>query len=105
RGDGTFVRADAVFFIDHSQLRKPLPVRIAITGLHITVPAARRMHGVSVLGHEVTLSGLTIDGSPLTDVRIGSGSKGSGGMTGRIAGADSGRSCGGRHVGAGCAPG
>jgi hypothetical protein len=89
RGDGTFVKADAVFFIDHSQLRKPLPVRIAISGLRITVPAARRMHGVSVLGHEVTLSGLTIDGSPLTDVRIGSGSKGFGGMTGRIAVTDS----------------
>src|SRR6266550_7456879 len=89
RGDGTFVEADAVLFIDHSQLREPLPVRIAISGLHITVPAARRMHGVRVLGNEVTLSGLTIDGSPLTDVRIGSGSKGSGGMTGRIAVTDS----------------
>jgi hypothetical protein len=85
RGDGTFVTANAVFFVDHSDLRKPLPVRIAISGLHITVPASKRMHGISVLGHEVTLSGLTIDGSPLTDVRIGAGAKGSGGMSGRIA--------------------
>jgi hypothetical protein len=89
RGDGTFVKANAVFFVDHSQLREPLPVRVAISGVHITVPAARHMHGVSILGHEVTLSGLTIGGSPLTDVRIGSGSKGSGGMTGRIAVTDS----------------
>ncbi|MGZ8706746.1 MAG: right-handed parallel beta-helix repeat-containing protein [Gaiellaceae bacterium] len=85
RGDGTFVTANAVFFIDHSDLRKPLPVRIAISGLHITVPANKRMHGISVLGHEVALSRLTIDGSPLTDVRIGAGAKGSGGMSGRIA--------------------
>src|SRR6266568_1841640 len=28
RGDGTFVKANAVFFVDHSQPRKPLPVRI-----------------------------------------------------------------------------
>jgi parallel beta helix pectate lyase-like protein len=89
RGDGTFVKANAVFFVNHSQVRKPLPVRIAISGLHITVPAARHMNGVSVIGHEVTLSGLTVDGSPLTDVLIGSGSKGSGGMTGRIAVTDS----------------
>jgi hypothetical protein len=89
RGDGTFVTANAVFFVDHSDLRKPLPVRIAISGLHITVPASERMHGISVLGHEVTLTGLTIDGSPLTDVRIGAGAKGSGGMSGRIAVTDS----------------
>src|SRR3954463_9592290 len=89
RGDGTFVKANAVFFVDHSDVRKPLPVRIAISGLHITVPAATRMHGISVLGHEVTLSRLTIDGSPLTDVRVGAGSKGSGGMSGRIAVTDS----------------
>ena len=89
RGDGTFVTANAVFFVDHSDLRKPLPVRIAISGLHITVPASRRMHGISVLGHEVTLTSLTIDGSPLTDVRIGGGTKGSGGMSGRIAVTDS----------------
>ena len=56
RGDGTFVTANAVFSIDHSELRKPLPVRIAISGLHITVPAGKRMNGISVLGHEVTLS-------------------------------------------------
>ncbi|HEY8776511.1 MAG TPA: right-handed parallel beta-helix repeat-containing protein [Gaiellaceae bacterium] len=89
RGDGTFVTANAVFFVDHSDLRKPLPVRIAISGLHITVPAGKRMHGISVLGHEVTLTSLTIDGSPLTDVRIGAGTKGSGGMSGRIAVTDS----------------
>ena len=89
RGDGTFVTANAVFFVDHSDLRKPLPVRIAISGLHITVPAGKRMHGISVLGHEVTLTSLTIDGSPLTDVRIGGGTKGSGGMSGRIAVTDS----------------
>ena len=98
RGDGTFVTANAVFFIDHSDLRKPLPVRIAISGLHITVPASRRMHGISVLGHEVTLTSLTIDGSPLTDVRIGAGAKGSGGMSGRIAVTDSTLSGGVRDV-------
>ncbi len=98
RGNGTFVTANAVFFVDHSELRKPLPVRIAISGLHITVPAGKRMHGISVLGHEVTLTSLIIDGSPLTDVRIGAGAKGSGGMTGRIAVTDSTLSGGVRDV-------
>jgi hypothetical protein len=98
RGDGTFVRANAVFFVDHSDVRKPLPVRISISGLHLTVPAATRMHGISVLGHEVTLSGLTIDGAPLTDVRIGAGTKGSGGMSGRVELTDSSLSGGQRDV-------
>src|SRR4051812_8170693 len=89
RGDGTFVTANAVFFVDHSDVRKPLPVRVSISGLRITVPAAKRMHGISALGHELTLHGLTIDGAPLTDVRIGAGTKGSGGMTGRVEVTDS----------------
>ncbi|MDX6388599.1 MAG: hypothetical protein QOD85_2401, partial [Gaiellaceae bacterium] len=84
RADGTLVRANAVFFVDHSDVRKPLPVRIAVSGLRISVPAATRMHGISVLGNEVTLSRLTIDGAPLTDIRIGSGTVGSGGLSGRI---------------------
>jgi hypothetical protein len=98
RGDGTFVRANAVFFVDHSDVRKPLPVRISISGLHLTVPAATRMHGISVLGHEVTLSGLEVDGAPLTDVRIGAGTKGSGGMSGRVELTDSALSGGQRDV-------
>jgi hypothetical protein len=98
RGDGTFVRANAVFFVDHSDVRKPLPVRISISGLHLTVPAATRMHGISVLGHEVRLSGLAIDGAPLTDVRIGAGTKGSGGMSGRVELTDSALSGGQRDV-------
>jgi hypothetical protein len=84
RPSGTFIKANAVFDVDHTDVRKPLPVRISISGLRITVPAAKRMHGVSVLGHEVTLDRLTIDGAPLTDIRIGSGVKGAGGMTGRV---------------------
>src|SRR6476620_12650232 len=71
---------------------------ISISGLHLTVPAATRMHGISVLGHEVTLSGLAIDGAPLTDVRIGAGAKGSGGMSGRVELTDSALSGGQRDV-------
>src|SRR6059058_1482221 len=89
RADGSLVRANAVFFLNHSDLRKPLPVRISISGLHITVPRRKRMSGITVIGHEVTLSRLTIDGSPLTDVLIGSGVRGAGGMTARVAVTDS----------------
>lgn len=84
RADGTLVRANAVFFVDHSDVRKPLPVRIAISGMRISVPAPTHMYGISVLGNEVTLSRLSIDGAPLTDIRIGSGAVGSGGLSGRI---------------------
>jgi hypothetical protein len=84
RADGTPVRANAVFFVNHSEVRKPLPVRITISGLHITVPRRLRMNGIGITGHEVTLAHLTIDGAPLTDVLIGSGVQGAGGMTARV---------------------
>jgi Right handed beta helix region len=81
--------ANAVFYVNHSTIRAPVPARIRISGLHITVPKAVRMHGISVLGHEVTLSGLTIDGAPLNDVLIGSGAVGAGGPIVRISLTDS----------------
>jgi Right handed beta helix region len=76
--------ANAVFYVDHSNIRAPLPARISISGLHITVPKAKRMHGIAVVGHEVTLSRLTIDGAPLTDVLVGAGVVGAGGPIARI---------------------
>lgn len=97
-GSGKPVRANAVFFLTHSNIRLPPPVRVAISGLRITVPASKRMYGVAVFGHETTLSGLTIDGAPLADVRIGTGTEGAGGMTGRVAVLDSNLSGGQRSV-------
>jgi hypothetical protein len=82
--NGKPIRATSVFHIDHSNVRMPLPVRITISGLRIVVPAAARVSGVRVFAHEVTLSHLTIMGSPLTDVVIGAGTKGQGGMTARV---------------------
>jgi Right handed beta helix region len=98
RADGSLVRATAVFFLDHSEVRKPLPVRVSINDLHITVPGAAHMNGISIVGHEVTLSRLTIDGAPLTDVVIGSGVLGAGGMTARVTVSDSRLSGGQRDV-------
>jgi Right handed beta helix region len=76
--------ANAVFYVNHSNIRAPVPARISISGLRITVPKAKRMHGVAVVGHEVTLSGLTIDGAPLTDVLVGYGVVGAGGLSARV---------------------
>ncbi len=85
RADGRPIRANAVFFLDHSDIRAPVPTRVSISGLRITVPKAKHMQGVSIFGHETTLSQLTIDGSPLTDVLIGWGRAGAGEMSERIA--------------------
>ena len=81
--------ADAVFYVDHSNVRAPAPARIAISGLRITVPRSKRMHGIAVMGNEVTLSRLTIDGAPLTDVVMGAGVVGAGGPIARVALMDS----------------
>src|SRR3954463_14670553 len=37
--------AKAVFYVTHSTLRAPVPARVSISGLRITVPKAMRMHG------------------------------------------------------------
>jgi hypothetical protein len=88
-GDGRPTHANAVFFLNHSNIRAPLPARVSISGLHLTVPRAKRMHGIFVSGAEVTLTRLVVDGSPLTDVLVGSGKVGSGGITARVAITDS----------------
>lgn len=63
--------ARAVFQLDHSNIRDPLPARVFISGLRITVPKAKKMYAVSVLGGEVALSRLRIGGAPLTGIVIG----------------------------------
>jgi hypothetical protein len=90
--------ANAVFYVNHSNIRAPVPARISISGLRITVPRTKRMHGIAVVGHEVTLSRLTIDGAPLTDVLVGYGAVGSGGLSARISLTDSTLTGGSRDV-------
>ena len=86
---GRPVRANAVFFLNHSDIYKPLPVRVSISGVRIFVPALKRMAGVTIQGNEVTVDHVTIAGAPTTDVVVGGGLPGSAGMTERIAIRDS----------------
>src|SRR4051812_36397643 len=81
--------ANAVFFVNHSTERSPVPARVSISGVRITVPKAKHMHGIAVIAHEVTLTRLTIDGAPLNDVLVGGGVAGAGGPIERIAVTDS----------------
>jgi Right handed beta helix region len=84
-GTGRPVYASAVFFVNHSDIYKPLPVRISIVGLRIVVPGAKRMAGVTIAGHEVTLDHVTIAGAPSADVVVGGGSRGAAGANEKIA--------------------
>ena len=92
------VRATAVFFLTHSDLFKPLPVRITISGLRLVVPRAQKMAGVSIEAYEVTLDHVTIEGAPTTDVKIGNGAPGSGPAMQRVAVHDCALFGGGRDV-------
>src|SRR5881394_3426976 len=49
--DGDPIAANAVFFVNHSARLEPTPVRIAISGVKISVPAATAMFGIAVYGH------------------------------------------------------
>ena len=97
-GNGRPIHANAVFFLNHSSLFAPLPVRVSLSGLDIRVPASQRLAGVAVFGHEVALNHLRISGSPTTDVLIGSGELGAGGITAHVAIRDSNLSGGRRDV-------
>jgi hypothetical protein len=78
------LRANAVFSLDHSNVYKSLPTRVAMSGVHIIVPAATRMEGVSVAGGEVSLDHIVVSGAPVNDVLIGAGRPGSGGLSERV---------------------
>jgi hypothetical protein len=97
-GSGRPIRANAVFYANHSNIRIAPPVRVTISGLRITVPASKRMHGIAVFGHATTVSRVTIDGAPLTNVLIGSGVKGAAGISARNAVVESTLSGGTRDV-------
>jgi Right handed beta helix region len=97
-GSGRPVKANAVFFLNHSNRYDPLPVRITISGVRIVVPAAKHMAGVDVSGAEVTLDHVSISGAPTTDVTARGGAPGSGGMTERLTVRDSSLSGGKRDI-------
>jgi hypothetical protein len=81
---GKPIPATSIFRIDHSNILKPLPARVAISGLELRVPASKRMDGIDVYGGEISLDHLTISGSPVRDVVIGGGEAGAAGITERI---------------------
>jgi Right handed beta helix region len=86
--DGDAIAANAVFFVNHSAPLEPTPVRVAISGVNVSVPAATAMFGIAVYGHEVTVRGVTVSGSPVDAVTIGGRANGSG-YAGRVAVVDS----------------
>jgi hypothetical protein len=81
--DGDAIAANGVFFVNHSAPLDPTPVRVQIKGVKIVVPAAANMFGIAVFGHEVTVSGVTVSGSPVDDVTVGGRANGSG-YAGRV---------------------
>jgi hypothetical protein len=83
-GVGRPMRAKSVFLLDHTNVREPQPVRVAISGLDIRVPAKTHMAGIVIFGGEATLADLTVRGVPTTDVVIGTGQPGLGGLTPRV---------------------
>lgn len=86
--DGDAIAANAVFYVNHSAPLDPTPVRIAISGVKISVPASTGMFGIAVYGHEVSVRGVTVSGSPLDAITVGGRANGSG-YAGRVAILDS----------------
>jgi hypothetical protein len=68
--DGDPIAADAVFFVNRSDPKRPAPVNVTISNLHVTVSPGQPMYGVAVFGHRVTLSHLVVDGVPKDDITV-----------------------------------
>ena len=81
--DADPIPANAVFFVNHSAALDPTPVRVTISGVRIVVPATATMFGIGIFGHEVSVRGVTVSGSPIDDVTIGGRANGSG-YAGRV---------------------
>src|SRR5438132_3989081 len=65
--DGDPTAADSVFFINRSDHLAPAPDHITIRGLTIVVPAATQTSGISIFGHDVTISHDTVTRVPADD--------------------------------------
>ncbi len=76
--DGDPITADSVFFINRSDRLAPAPDHITIRGLKIVVPASARTSGISIFGHDVTISYVTVTGAPVDDILVGERANGDG---------------------------
>src|SRR5437763_545950 len=88
-GTGRPIYATDACFLNRGRLFDPLPARIRISGVRIAVPAPRkgegvRLDGIDVEAHEVTIDHVSIGGTPTTDVLVGGGTPGFGGLSERI---------------------
>jgi len=76
--DGDPIAADSVFFINRSDHLAPAPDHVTIRGLKIVVPASVLTSGISIFGHDVTISHVTVTGAPVDDVLVGERANGDG---------------------------
>jgi Right handed beta helix region len=76
--DGDPIAADAVFYVNHGDKLLPTPDHVTISGLRIVVPQAAQMYGIGIYGHDVTVRNVTVTGSPIDDVTVGSRANGDG---------------------------
>ena len=67
--DGDPIAADAVFFVNRSDPKRPAPIDVTISNLHVTVAPGQPMYGVAVFGHRVMLSHLDIEAADASRIR------------------------------------
>lgn len=68
--DGDPIASNAIFFVNRSSPADELPQQVSIKHLKLNVPNGADGYGVLVAGSDVTLSNLTISGSPLDAVTV-----------------------------------
>lgn len=68
--DGDPIPSNAIFFVNRSSAGTPPPDKVSISHLTLNVPNGTDGFGVLVAGSNVTLSNLTISGSPLDGVTV-----------------------------------
>jgi len=69
--DGDPIPAEAIFYVSRSSVYDPAPVRVELDGLKLSVPDGVDLYGISLLGHELTVSNIEVGGSPIDALYIG----------------------------------
>lgn len=75
-GDGDPIAATAILFVNRTRQQRAQPERIRLEGLRLVVPRETGMHGISILGRDVRVERVRVEGHPVDGILVGGRAEG-----------------------------